>query len=204
MNPARRARAPFVRALVVAVVLAPACGPAQPSVPPGDRATTPPAAMPVLARSAVPGVPSTTRDVTAADLGKDAPIANLVSRLAAWGFLGGRERTFQGESTHLTYVQSRSLAFADVGGASGFVAFVRDNAARYFGIGTRARPLATGGRRGWVFVAPACACHLANPVDYAVLLNGSLVVWLEINGPDATPALLRRLLAPSNFETASP
>jgi len=160
--------------------------------------------MPVLAQSAVPGVPSTTQDLTAADLRKDAPIADLVSRLASWGFVSGRERTFQGESKHLTYVQSRSLAFADGGGASAFVAFVRDNAARYFGAGTRARPLVTEDRHGWVFIAPACACHLANPVDYAVLSNGSVVVWLEINGPDATPALLRRLLAPSNFETASP
>lgn len=190
---ARRSRAvPLATALVLV-----SCGAVH------DRPSSdgPPAVVvaPVLTTDAVPGVPSTTKDVTASDLAKDASIPGLVSKIASFGFVAGRERTFQGESKHLTYVLSRSLAFASSAGANGFVAFVRSEAVPFFGLGTRVQPLEAQGRDGWLFAPPACACHLANPVLVGVLRDGRDVVWLEINGPDATRSVLLGLLRPANF-----
>jgi hypothetical protein len=53
-----------------------------------------------------------------------------------------------------------------------------------------------------MFTPAPCACHLANPAFIGVLIQGNDVVWLEINGPDATPALLVRLLDPSRSVVA--
>jgi hypothetical protein len=153
--------------------------------------------MQVLASSAVPGVPYVTTVLTAGGLAKDASITALAANLRSWGYVDGRERTFQGESRHLTFVISRSLIFKNAGGARDFVAFVQANYGAYFGGVTAPRPLVAQGRSGWLFTPPLCACHLANPTVIAVLDVGSSVVWLEINGPDATPALLVNLLDPA-------
>src|SRR5205085_3672625 len=123
----------------------------------------PTAVMRVLARSAVPGVASTTSDLSMNELAKDAPIHGLASKIASFGYRDGRERTFQGESRHLTLVVSRSLVFGDQSGAESFTAFVHANAAAYFGAGVEVHPLGSGGRSGWMFVPPACACHGSNP-----------------------------------------
>ena len=154
-------------------------------------------AMRVLASSAVPGVPSVTIELTVRELAKDASIPGLASRLASWGYLDGLERTFQGPSRHLTLVVSRSLVFRNPSGARSFVAFVLKNSGSYFGSVVQVHRLMAQGRSGWVFTPPLCACHLANPALIGVLDAGSDVVWLEINGPDATSALLVRLLDPN-------
>jgi len=159
--------------------------------------------MRVLAPSAVPGLPSKTTVLTAQELGKDAPIPGLAGRISGWGYVDGRERTFQGESRRLTTVISRSLAFGGPGGAGAYVAYVRAHAAAFFGVGTGVRPLTAQGRTGWVFSPPACACHMANPVLVGVLKDGVHVVWLDINGPKATRALLVRLLAPASSVPAA-
>jgi hypothetical protein len=153
--------------------------------------------MQVLSPSAVPGIPSVTRVLTANVLANDASIPALAANLRSWGYIDGRERTFQGESRHLMLVISRSLIFKDAVGAGDFVAFVQSNGAAYFGRTTTLRPLSAQGRSGWLFAPPPCACHLANPAFIGVLAVGSSVVWLEINGPDATPELLVGLLDPA-------
>lgn len=168
---------------------------------PSTRATpNPPVAeivMRVLATSAVPGVPSTTTVLSVPELAKDASIPGLTSMLTSWGYLDGRERIFQGQSRHLTLVVSRSLIFKDATGARAFVAFVQANAWAFFGGVVEKQPLVAQGRSGWLFTPPMCACHMANPVIVGVLNDGSGVVWLEINGPEATPALLVSLLDPT-------
>jgi hypothetical protein len=187
---------PAVLAAALAAVALSACG---------DRAATttapspsvPNAEMRVLAASTLPYLPSTTTVLTTAELGKDAPIHGLAAKIASWGYLDGRERTFQGESRRLTSVISRSLVFRDAAGARRYVAFVQAHPNQYFGVVTGVHPLTVQGRSGWVFSPPACACHLANPVLVGVLDDGPGVVWLDINGPAATPALLVRLLAPA-------
>lgn len=153
--------------------------------------------MQVLRSSAVPGIPSTTIRLTAAGLAEDASIPGLASKIASWGYVDGRERTFQGESRHLSLVVSRSLAFGDASGASNFVGFLHDNAGAYFGDATVVRALQAEGRIGWLFSLPPCACAKATPAFVGVLAVGSDVVWLEINGSDATPELLTRLLDPA-------
>jgi hypothetical protein len=152
------------------------------------------AALPVLATSAVPGISSVTTRLTTADLAKDAAIRGLAAKIGSWGYLGGRQRTFQGESHHLTLVISRALIFRDAAGAQHYAAFVHEHQAAFFGTSVQAQRLPGRSVSGWMFTPPLCACHLANPALIGVLNAGPRVLWLEINGPTATPALLRRLL----------
>ena len=122
----------------------------------------------------------------------------------AWstdGFLGGREREFQGPSKDLTHVVSRSLVFAAPSGAADFVQLVHDQATVYFGVGTQVDPLQTDVGAGWLFHPPACACHLANPLLLGVVQDGARVVWLGINGPRATDQRLTALMAPDQSTT---
>jgi hypothetical protein len=152
------------------------------------------AALSVLPASAVPGIPSVTTQLTTAELAKDAAVRGLAAQLASWGYLAGRQRTFQGESHRLTLVISRALVFRDATGAQRYAAFVREHEAAFFGTAVQARRLPGRGTSGWLFIPPLCACHLANPALIGILNAGSRVLWLEINGPTATPALLVRLL----------
>ena len=152
------------------------------------------AALPVLATAAVPGISSVTVRLTTTDLAKDAAIRGLAAKIASWGYLGCRQRTFQGESHHLTLVISRALIFRDATGAQHYAAFVREHRSAFFGSAVQAQRLPSQSVSGWMFIPPLCACHLANPALIGVLNAGSRVLWLEINGPTATPALLMRLL----------
>jgi hypothetical protein len=152
------------------------------------------ARLPVLATSAVPGIPSVTTRLTTADLAKDAAIRGLAAEIVSWGYLGGRQRIFQGESRHLTLVVSRALLFRDATGAQHYAVFVREHQAAFFGTSVQARRLPQRSVSGWLFIPPPCACHMANPALIGVLNAGSRVLWLEINGPTATAALLLRLL----------
>jgi hypothetical protein len=177
-------------AVLLAVLAAAGCGRADGHR--GQAVST--AALPVLATSQVPGIPSVTVPLTAAELGKDAVIRGLAAKISSLGYLGGRQRTFQGESRHLTLVVSRALIFRKAVGAERYVAFVHEHEAAYFGIAVQAQHLSGPGVSGWRFVPPLCACHLANPALIGVLNSGSRVIWLEINGPTATSAVLVRLL----------
>jgi hypothetical protein len=170
------------------------------SSPVGSSAT-----LPVLAISAVPGIPSATTRLTTADLAKDAAVRGLAGKIASWGYLGGRQRTFQGESHRLTLVVSRALMFRDAAGAQRYAAFVREHEAAFFGTSVQAQRLSGRSASGWLFTPPLCACHLANPALIGVVDAGSRVIWLEINGPAATPALLVRLLdSAGNIAVARP
>ena len=152
------------------------------------------ATLPVIAASAVPGIPSVTTRLTTAELAKDAAIRGLAAKIVSWGYLGGQQRTFQGESHHLTLVISRALVFRDALGAQHYAVFVREHRSAFFGGAVQAQRLPGQSTSGWMFIPPLCACHLANPALIGVLNAGSRVLWLEINGPTATPALLTRLL----------
>jgi hypothetical protein len=94
----------------------------------------------------------------------------------------------------LTLVISRALIFRDAVGARHYAAFVREHQAAFFGSSVQAQRLPGRSASGWLFIPPLCACHMANPALIGVLNDGSRVLWLEINGPTATPALLMRLL----------
>ena len=190
------------RGAALALLIVAACGSAS-----TGAAGNPPVAdtsMRVLASSAVPGVASKITVLTVIELARDASIPRLGSMLTSWGYLDGRERVFQGESRHLTLVVSRSLVFKDAGGARDYVAFVQDNAAAFFGVAVGIQPLVAQGRSGWVFTPAACACHMASPAIVGILDVGTGVAWLEINGPDATPALLVSLLDPANSVPPTP
>lgn len=176
--------------LLLALVAASGCG--QASSQPSPVISS--AALPLLATSAVPGIPAATTRLSTADLAKDAAIRGLAAKIASWGYLGGRQRTFQGESHRLTLVVSRALIFRDAVGAQRYAAFVREHEAAFFGSSVQAQHLPGRSGPGWLYIPPLCACHLANPALIGVLNAGSRVLWLEINGPTATPALLLRLL----------
>ena len=191
-----------MRALVAAVFVTVALGACGTAAPPPAASSPPPSSVSVLSAQALPGIPYTTRGLTASDLSKDASLPNLMSMLSSWGYVDGAERVFQGQSRHLTYVQSRTLVFGDAAGAANFVSYVHTNAVAYFGVSADEALIAQG-RAGWRFTPSACACHMANPVEVGVVSSGSTVSWLEINGPDATPALLVSLLDPSNSAPAA-
>jgi len=178
------------RLILLLALLASGCG--QPGGQPSPVISN--ARLPVLATSAVPGIPSVTARLTTADLAKDAAIRGLAAKITTWGYLGGRQRTFQGESHRLTLVISRALIFRDAMGAQHYAAFVREHQAAFFGTAVQARRLPGRSVSGWLFIPPPCSCHMANPALIGVLNAGSNVLWLEINGPTATPALLLRLL----------
>jgi len=186
----RAAQLSLLAAMLLALLAASGCGQA------GSRhsAAISNTALPVLATSAVPGIPTATTRLTTADLAKDAAIHGLAAKIASWGYLGGRQRTFQGESHRLTLVVSRALIFRDALGAQRYAAFVREHDAAFFGSSVQAQHLPGRSGPGWLFIPPLCACHLANPALIGVRNAGSHVLWLEINGPTATPALLLRLL----------
>jgi len=183
-------------ALAAVGLLCAACASA-PAADGGPGTTSATKNLPVLAAAAVPGLARTDRWLGSADLAKDASVPGIANRLAGDGYLGGRERTFQGPSRHLTFVASRLLVFRDRAGAADFLAFVRAHADAWFGSSTQVTPVVADQRAGFVFEPSACACHLANPVLVAIVLDGSRLAWLEINGPDATRALLLELMAPS-------
>jgi hypothetical protein len=189
-------RSPLLGTLLASLLITAACGSAATRTAQGTPVDG--AAMLVLAASAVPGVPSKTTVLTDLELEKEASIPGLASMMSSWGYAGGRERVFQGESRHLTLVISRSLLFTDVTGAQTFVNFVRANSGAFFGGVVETHPMVAQGRSGWLFTLPSCACHMSNPAVAGVLDTGSGVTWLEINGPDATPALLVSLLDPAN------
>jgi hypothetical protein len=150
---------------------------------------------PVLSASAVSYLPSTVHPLTAARLAREIRRPALAGELARWGFVAAAERSFQGESHRLNVVDSRTLQFSGAAGARAYVAFVRANAATYLGAYPMARRFVSAGRSGWMFRAQSCACPGATPLWLGVASAGPRVTWLEINGPDATAATLRKLAA---------
>jgi hypothetical protein len=152
-----------------------------------------PAATGVLPASAI-ALPAVTRALTAADVQKDSSLHGLAAWLSRWGFLGGWQRTFQGESRRLTLVVSRSLRFTRPAGATAFVSFLDRHVDSFYPFAV-SKPLTLAGQSGWLIKPPLCACHMAEPLYVGVTAAGRQVRWLEINGPRATAVLLARLLA---------
>jgi hypothetical protein len=157
-----------------------------------ERAAAPPPALPA---AAVPYLDSSARPLTAASVAKEAGVPELAGRLEAWGFDGGSRRYFQGQSRRLQVVDSRALRFRSAAGAAAFVRYVRSRPSEFLAGGGPAKDLEAGGRRGVLILGSPCSCHLATPVLTGVVADGPTVAWLEINGPRATRAALRRLLA---------
>ena len=155
-----------------------------------------PAAPPVLPASAVAYLPSHGSRLTAEGLAKDADLSTTGATLSRLGFVSGGQRLFQGPSKRrLQVVVSRTLRFRTADGARGFVAFMHDHAGAFVGDIPTLEPLRSQGRGGWLIVAPLCACHMAQPNLLAVVRGGRDVTWLMVNGPGATPPVLRSLLA---------
>ncbi len=148
----------------------------------------------VLPPHAIAGLPAVTRALTAADVQQDSNARDLAGRLKRWGYHGGWQRTFQGESRRLTLVVSRSLTFATKAGAADFVTYLGRHVDSFYPFAV-ARPLALTGQSGWLIKPPLCACHMAEPLYVGVTAAGRQVRWLEINGPRASGALLTSMLA---------
>ena len=184
-------------ALVAATAVA-GCGPAastqSSSVARPTASALEQAQAPVLAISAITGLPAQTRALTAGLLAEDSTIKSLRNTITGLGFVGGRERIFQGNSKRLTFVDSRALVFDTPAGAAHYLDFVHAHANDFFGLYPSMSPLVSGSAAGWVFEPQPCACHMANPAFVGIARRGSLLLWLEINGPAATDAELRTLL----------
>jgi hypothetical protein len=156
-----------------------------------SRAATPSGVLPT---AAVAGLAVATQPLTGQDIQKDSNLPHLAAMLAGWGYVGGWQRTFQGESRGLTLVVSRSLQFQTSPGATAFVAYMHQHVGRFYPFALTS-PLKMAGRSGWVIRPPSCACHMATPLLVSVLAKGRKVSWLEINGPRASTQLLIHLIA---------
>jgi hypothetical protein len=180
----KAATAAAAAALALALAIT-ACGgsPARAAAPSG-----------VLPAGAVAGLAVVTQPLTGHDVQKDSTAPGLATRLAGWGYVGGWQRTFQGESRRLTLVVSRSLQFRTSPGAAAFVAYVHHKVGSFYPFAL-ASPLHMQGRSGWIIQPPLCSCHLATPLVVGVSAHGRKVSWLEINGPQATTRVLTQLLA---------
>jgi len=174
-----------VAALAATAACVAACGhaPSRPAVPSG-----------VLPVRAVSWLPATTQALSSADVQKDSTRPGLVARLHGWGYLGGWQRTFQGESRRLTLVVSRSLMFSSRRGATSFVGYVSSHLNSFYPFAI-IRRITVSGQAGWLIKPPLCACHLAEPYYVGIAATGRRVRWLEINGPRATGRLLTTSLA---------
>jgi hypothetical protein len=158
----------------------------------GEQAAAP---LPVLPSSAVPGLSSSTEQVTLQDLLADfgGGSANFEGRIG--GFVRGSERVFQGESSRFDRVVSRTLEFKDAAAAKEYVDFYRSHLNAVYGTGTIARPVESKGRDGYLVDAASCACHRAQPTLAAVVARGPRVTYLEVNGGDAKAPAVIALLA---------
>jgi hypothetical protein len=155
-----------------------------------------PAALPVLAPAALPGLDATTHAVGPRALAADlAGGAAFEARLRAWGFERGRERDFQGPSKRIDRAVSRTLVFATPTGARAYVSFIGRHARALYGPGSTSAPLTSLGRDGVLVDAAPCACHRASPTLLAVVARGARVTWLEANGGAVTRTVLTTLLA---------
>jgi hypothetical protein len=155
------------------------------------RASAPSAVLPAAAFT---GLAVVTQPLTGRDVQKDSTVPDLAARLAGWGYIGGWQRTFQGESRRLTLVVSRSLQFRTSPGAAAFVAYMHQKVGSFYPFALTSR-LSMPGRSGWVIRPPLCGCHMATPLVVGVTAQGRKVSWLEINGPQASTRLLTQLLA---------
>jgi len=160
----------------------------------GAPARHPRQPMGVLSVGSIGRLPAVTRALTAADVQKDSSRPGLDAMLRRWGYVGGWQRTFQGESRRLTLVVSRSLTFRRNPGAAAFVSYLNKHLGSFYPFAV-SKPLTLAGQSGWLIKPPLCACHMAEPLYVGVMAAGRQVRWLEINGPSATSALLARLLA---------
>jgi hypothetical protein len=172
-----------IAAVSIAALLAGCCGPAKPQVPSG-----------VLPMGAVSWLPAKTQSLSAADVQKDSTRPGLAAKLSRWGYRGGWQRTFQGESRRLTLVVSRSLMFGAPSGAAAFVAYLTGHMNSFYPFALT-RKITVAGRPGLLIKPPLCACHMAEPLYAGVTAAGRRVHWLEINGPRATGRLLISMLA---------
>jgi hypothetical protein len=152
-------------------------------------------APPTLPARAVPYLPSSVKLLGSTVLAREVREPVLATYLGTWGFVGGSDRYFQGESRRLQVVDSRTLRFERAGGATAYVGFMRAHASTILGSFPVVKAFVSRGRSGFLAVAQQCQCHLANPALLAVLARGGVVTWLEINGPGADKRQLTRLLA---------
>jgi hypothetical protein len=154
-----------------------------------ETAATP---LPTLPAGSLPELRSSTDAVSLDDLTSE--FGSAAESEDDWGFARGSERVFQGESQRFDRVVSRTLEFDDTAGAHAYVAFFRSHLADVFGAGTSARPLDSGGRKGYLVDAASCACHRAEPTLAAVVARGDRVTYLEVNGGGAKPDAVLDLL----------
>jgi hypothetical protein len=151
--------------------------------------------LPVLPAAAVPGLSSSTDEVTLRDLGADfgAPASENFEGIGP--LISGRERVFQGESHRFDRVVSRTLEFADAEAARAYVSFFGAHLDSVFGTGTGKSAISSRGRTGYLIDAASCACHRAEPTLAAVVARATRVTYLEVNGGGATREAVVDLLA---------
>jgi hypothetical protein len=188
--PARAAT--LMRAVLVVLATAPGLG----GCGEDERAAAPPPPPPpTRPASAVPYLESKERALPAAVVAREAGRPALAARLAEWGYDGGRNRSFQGQSERLQVVDARTYRFRTPAGAAAFMRVIRADPEAFFPGAGEQRALASSGRKGIAVTGLPCSCHMAQPAFFAAVADGTTVSSLEINGARASLGALRRLVA---------
>ena len=168
-------------ALVLALLLLPACGSEE-----SDRPAAPaPASLP---GSALPDLDSRARSLSAEALAADAYEPDALGRLLdEAGFVAGSEREFSGKTRTFDHVVARTLAFEDAGGAETYLDWLRTHGEDFLGRVQEAE-MRPPGEAGVAFaLAPCGTCKKETPTFLAGWRRGTTVLTLLAAGPGANP-----------------
>jgi hypothetical protein len=186
----------IVATLLAAGLLGSACSEQPMSGPPSS--STPPVVLEPIPATALPGHPADPIDLDAGSVAMDAvDVAGLETLLREAGFVGGTQREFSRVRRGRRRILARVLSFETPGGATAYVAWLRDHADEVIGDAAPRSDLdAPGG--GIVFVhQPDPCCHNETRYFLAMWNVGSTVVTTEIAGEGArasdVPGLLSQL-----------
>lgn len=193
----RTAGVGIVATLLAAALLGSACSTEQPTSGP-PPATTPPVVLEPIPATALPGHPADPIDLDAGSVAMDAvDVAGLETLLGEAGFVGGTQRQFSRVRGGRRRIVARVLSFETPGGATAYVAWLRNHADEVIGDAAPNADLDTP-RGGIVFVhRPDPCCHNETRYFLAMWNVGSRVVTTEIAGEGArasdVPDLLSQL-----------
>ncbi|MFL6181682.1 MAG: hypothetical protein ACJ73J_05185 [Actinomycetes bacterium] len=189
-------------ALLVACTAAPRSD-SSPSPAPSEPTATPSEVVRVarqylLSSKDLPQLAGEYSTVDAQDLADEAAQPDLAAELKSDGFLGGAVRDLRGRSRDITGANSRVLVFSGPEGAQSLVTSVAADPDPFFGGPSVVRRFHVGSAKGVMIKPPMCACPGAYPVYVGLVADGPRMLWLQLTGPRASAAQVRRLLSNSS------
>ena len=188
----------IVASLLVTALLGSACATEQPVISPPAHTTGPALVLQPIPPTALRGNYADPTDLDTSSIASDAvDVAALEALLDRAGFVGGTQRQFSRVHGGRRRILARVLTFETPGGASAYVAWLRDHGDEVIGKATPSASLQVP-RHGVVLVhEPNPCCHNETRMFLAMWHEGSTVVTIQIAGEGAretdVPELLSQL-----------